>query len=87
MDMPRYKSHKIVRALKIKEVVDPTKPNDETDGSRLLFFEEEGYPMKRVDRHYVRKHEPKAGGYYVVYQDGYESWSPSEAFESGYEQI
>ena len=23
-------------------------------------------------------------GYYVVYEDGYASWSPSAAFESGY---
>ena len=26
----------------------------------------------------------EAGGYYVRYPDGYESWSPAEAFEEGY---
>jgi hypothetical protein len=26
-------------------------------------------------------------GYYVVYQDGYASWSPSKAFEDGYSRI
>ena len=30
----------------------------------------------------MAKHE--AGGYYVRYPDGYESWSPAEAFEEGY---
>lgn len=29
----------------------------------------------------------KVGGYYVVYEDGYESWSPAEAFEKGYTLI
>ena len=29
----------------------------------------------------------EAGGYYVVYDDGYTSWSPAEVFEDGYEEI
>jgi len=28
--------------------------------------------------------EKSVGGYYVMYEDGYASWSPAEAFESGY---
>lgn len=36
---------------------------------------------------YVRKHNPKVGGYWVQYEDGYESFSPAEAFESGYTLI
>ncbi len=36
---------------------------------------------------YVRKHDPKPGGYYVVYEDGYTSWSPADAFEGGYTRI
>ena len=27
------------------------------------------------------------GGYYVRYEDGYESWSPAQAFEEGYTRI
>jgi hypothetical protein len=30
---------------------------------------------------------PSVGGYYVVYDDGYKSYSPSEAFEGGYTKI
>ena len=33
------------------------------------------------------KHDPQAGGYYVVYADGYQSFSPAQAFEEGYTRI
>ena len=33
------------------------------------------------------KENPNQEGYYVVYEDGYESWSPREAFENGYSEI
>lgn len=36
---------------------------------------------------YMQKHQPRAGGYFVVYKDGYESWSPAEAFEEGYTRV
>jgi hypothetical protein len=86
-EMPKYRSHKTVWALKIASVVDPTNPGDETDGSRVLTFEDSEYAPMRVAHAFVRKHDPKAGGYYVVYEDGYASWSPAEAFESGYTRI
>uniref|UniRef100_A0A6H1ZY02 Uncharacterized protein n=1 Tax=viral metagenome TaxID=1070528 RepID=A0A6H1ZY02_9ZZZZ len=90
-EMPKYQSHKIVWALKIKEIVfdyDLAKAEDrETDGSATITPEEEGYAPFKVDPAYVRKHQPKAGGYYVVYKDGYKSWSPADAFEGGYTQI
>lgn len=85
--MPRYKCHKEVWALKIGEVIDPTQPGNESDGSRLLSFTEAGFATMRVDREYVRKHNPQIGGYYVVYQDGYKSFSPADAFEDGYTRI
>lgn len=40
-----------------------------------------------VDAAYVTKHNPQPGGYYVVYEDGYKSFSPAAAFESGYSLI
>jgi hypothetical protein len=85
--MPRYRCHKEVWALKLKEVVDPTKPGEESDGSRMLVPEDGRYAAIRVESDYVRKHNPQAGGYFVVYKDGYRSWSPSEAFEDGYTRI
>jgi hypothetical protein len=87
-EMPKYQSHKIVHALKIKsaEYYSET-PTDETDGTMILTFEEEGYAPMRVPFSYVSKHNPKAGGYYVIYEDGYASWSPAKAFEEGYTKI
>ena len=85
-EMPRYRCHKEVWALKIAAVEDPTKPGNESDGSRVLSFTEP-YAPKRVDADYVRKHGPKAGGYFVVYKDGYQSFSPAEAFENGYARL
>jgi hypothetical protein len=85
--MPKYKSHKTVWALKISDVKgDGEGENRETDGSAILVTEPGFAPIK-VDADYVSKHNPRAGGYYVVYEDGYKSWSPAEAFEAGYTRI
>lgn len=87
MELPRYKCHKEVWALKIAEVRDTTEPGNESDGSRLLIFDEKPYAPIRVDMAYVHKHKPEAGGYYVVYADGYKSFSPAKAFEDGYTKV
>jgi hypothetical protein len=83
-ELPRYQSHKQVWALKIKSIEDP---NNATDGSRLLYFEEDGYSPICVDSNYMTKHNPQVGGYYVAYADGYISWSPAQAFEEGYTRV
>ena len=89
--MPKYRSHKEVWALKIKSVkLDSEKAREEgreTDGSAIITPEDEGYAPFRVDHEYVWKHKPQPGGYYVVYKDGYKSFSPAEAFEEGYTRI
>lgn len=87
IEMPRWKCHKEVHALKIRSVTDPTPPGNESDGSRLLHFDDVGYGAHRVPHDYVRKHNPQAGGYYVIYDDGYASWSPAKAFEDGYTRV
>lgn len=89
--MPGYQSHKKVWALKIEKIefdrdLDHNK-GYETDGSATITPVEDGYAPFEVDHAYVSKHDPKAGGYYVVYDDGYKSWSPAEAFEAGYTLI
>ena len=80
-EMPKYKCHKEVWALKIKDIDKTIK------GKAILFFEDKRYAPLTVSYKYIQKHKPQAGGYYVVYKDGYESWSPAEAFESGYTEI
>lgn len=79
--LPRWKCHKIVRAVKIKAI----QQNVMGPGA---FIDAEG-PITNfaVDQAYLLKHNPQPGGYFVVYEDGYESFSPAEAFEAGYTQI
>lgn len=80
-EMPKYKCYKEVYALKIKEIALAE------DGSAIITPEEEPYARFYVSADYMQKHDPQVGGYYVVYKDGYKSFSPAEAFESGYEKI
>jgi hypothetical protein len=89
IEMPKYKCHKEVHALKISAITDPppVPENTESDGSKILHFEEERYAPLRVSYDYVSRHRPEVGGYYVVYEDGYASWSPAKAFEDGYTRI
>lgn len=79
--LPKYKCHKEVRAMKIAEV----KAIDGA-GARLVSAEV-GIAEIVVSSKYVAKHDPQAGGYFVVYEDGYWSYSPAKAFEAGYTRI
>ena len=87
-EMPMYECHKKVWALKIAAIAcDIDKANEEqreTDGSAMITPADDGYGPFRVDANYMHKHKPEVGGYYVVYEDGYKSFSPAGAFESGY---
>jgi len=86
--MPQYQCHKKVWALKIREVILDTdlaqQENRETTGRATIVPEDTRFAPFEADVEYVCNHNPQAGGYYVVYEDGYKSWSPAEAFESGY---
>jgi hypothetical protein len=69
-------------------------PNPDTTGSTgsdcygaCITPADDGYGPFEVTAAYVRKHGPEVGGYYVVYEDGYKSYSPAEAFEGGYSLI
>ena len=92
VQMPRYKCHKEVWALKIKAIdldADKAKLDGrETDGSAWITPAEfDTYAPFKVDHAYMHKHKPEVGGYYVVYDDGYKSFSPAKAFEDGYTRV
>lgn len=74
MKMPLYQSHKIVRALQIKSL----------DGVTLHF--RDGRSLAVAPAMFTR-YSPVDGDYYVVYDDGYASISPKEAFEKGYRRV
>lgn len=80
-EMPQYQCHKKVWALKIKEV------RLQAANGHVLIPEDAGYGEFTVSDEYQKKHNPEAGGYYVVYPDGYKSYSPAKAFEDGYARI
>lgn len=88
-EMPKYKCHKEVHALKIAKIIFDSELacGRETDGSAMIYPIEDGYAPFRVEAEYLRKHNLQVGGYYVVYEDGYESYSPAKAFEDGYTLI
>lgn len=86
-DLPRYRCHKEVRALKIRRIM----PLE--DGAATLHFDGDFRPV-RVGRGFrlgINTTNTGVGhadyGYYVVYDDGYTSWSPTAAFEGGYTEI
>ena len=81
--MPKYKSHKVVWALKIKSIAKELVEYREIDGSATITPEEEGYAPFKVSAEYMNKHQPEIGGYYVVYEHNYKSFSPADAFEAG----
>lgn len=78
-EMPRYISHKRVWALEIDTV-----GFADAAGNRMLTFRDKGYAKMRAPHEMFSRYEPVAGDYYVVYADGYKSFSPRKAFLDGY---
>lgn len=91
-EMPKYQSHKKVWALQIAKIEHNANP-DTTGRSAASSYGafltpvESGYAPFEVDAEYMMKHKPHVGGYYVVYEDGYKSFSPEKAFVDGYAPI
>ena len=79
--MPKYKCHKEVHALKIKDIQGI---NQDPITNPIIVPEDEGFAPFQVEVEYLTKHKPVIGGYYVVYADGYKSFSPADVFEDGY---
>ena len=81
-ELPKYSCHKEVHALKIKNI-----EYIDSDGGIEITPADESYAPFYMDGDYSGKHKPESGGYYVVYRDGYKSYSPAKAFEPGYKVI
>lgn len=82
--LPVYQCHKRVTALKIGGIIPGAEDTVMDGGSWTIIPADERYPEIEVSHEFVTKHKPEAGGYYVIYEDGYTSFSPAAAFESGY---
>lgn len=81
--MPVYQSHKLVQALQIRAL----------SNEGHLVFEDQRFKAKMLERDTMARIQTMAsrsidgtliGGFYMVYEDGYESWSPMGAFVNGY---
>ena len=83
IEMPKYRCHKVVYALRIMSIKTYSEPETYTE----LVFADGRFAPLRVTEEWGMKHDPHAGGYYVVYEDGYTSFSPAKAFEEGYTLI
>lgn len=82
--LPRYKCHKEVNAFKIGQI---EVIHGAPSGCISLSPWEIGSSGAKVSEEWFCRHQPEVGGYYVVYADGYASYSPADAFEQGYSLI
>jgi len=76
-DMPTYISHKRVQAAEILSV----SPIAHDGKVRVIV---NGYPDAYVPDTAVIRYKPQPGDFLVVYEDGYQSFSPRKAFLDGY---
>lgn len=79
MELPRYKCHKIVRAAKILWI--------SGNFAHIRMHFEKPYDPFVVRRQWWIEKNAQVGGYYVIYDYGYASFSPAKAFEEGYTRI
>ena len=75
---PRYKCHKVVQAFKIHNLIEHGDNEFMVTGLNV----QDGTFV--FNGEWGNSHQPKIGGYIVRYEDGYYSYSPEGAFESGY---
>lgn len=76
--MKTYKCHKQVKAFKISDI-------KLIEDSIYNLVGSNDIVMVRED--FMQKFKPEVGGYYVLYNDGYKSYSPAEPFEEGYTEL
>ncbi len=79
--LPEWQCYKTVRAAKILSL--GLKGEDQ----QTVILDDPECDEIPVSDAWVRKHNPQAGGWYVVYADGYASYSPDRAFVEGYIKV
>lgn len=85
--LPQWQSHKKVWGDKIVEMV--SREMTQSDASPCI-WKLAGGGLVHVSKELLARVPAgiaAIGGYYVVYEDGFKSWSPAKAFEEGYTRI
>lgn len=86
IEMPQYRSHKKVWALKISKVEDcGTDTTTDENPVVLVHFVDSKFPPTKFNLR--GKPTPEFGWYMVMYEDGYISFSPADVFEQGHTLI
>ncbi len=91
-EMPRYKCHKEVHALKIGSITHTHDSEGKDDINKCTFYpEDESFKAIEIDSGWCYRKVPidhhNDCGYLVIYADGYRSWSPTKVFEDGYTRL
>jgi hypothetical protein len=81
MSLPKYQCHKVVEAAKIKAIPPDVK------GMLVLELPNGDELPVIVSESFSKRNDPQVGGYFVLYEDNYQSYSPAAAFENGYSLI
>lgn len=81
VDIPSWKSHKIVRADRVKHI-EAFGTGDASPGKYLVYLD--GGARVEVKPDVFARGKPQIRDFLVIYDDGYVSWSPAKAFEDGY---
>ncbi len=82
--MQKYKCHKEVQAAEIHMISEGKEA-----GETILIFEDceaihlEHYTYLKM----IARYQPKRGDFLVIYEDGYQAFSPRGAFLNGYSKI
>lgn len=81
-NMPKYISHKEVWAAQIEKI-------DIGEEKTVLSFKD-CKPINFITDEYIKmitRYRPIEGDFLVIYVDGYQSFSPAQAFLDGYTKI
>ena len=79
--MDKYKCHKEVRAAEIHMI---------SVGPETIITFDDNEPIHFTYIEYqnmIVRYKPKRGDFLVIYEDGYQAFSPRSAFLSGYSKI
>lgn len=77
-DWPRYRSHKVVKALEIETVM------PRISGGIAVTAGGRDFDLPTV---MFSRYSPVKGDFLVEYEDGYQSFSPRAAFLAGYTKV
>jgi hypothetical protein len=82
MILPRWRCHKVVAAAPIAYL-----------GPRSVVVDHDGRNVEiqlnddECRRFFTMKQRPTLNDFFVIYDDGYRSWSPARAFLAGYTRL